>query len=198
MSRTGKYRSLGLKQKSTGVKANSFFRIIAYLIDAVLIRFIFEGVVFLLRIGGLITETWLINIDLYLGEGLAPLRGGGLVLEQLIFITSLQDVVIHLTYSALFLAYFIVLESGKFGGQTIGKKIFGMKVIDRSGSKTDLKKSALRNSTKYLLRVPILGILLGVFDFIILIFYSTRSGDMLADTDVVSISGKGIVDRLKG
>ncbi len=197
MSKTGKYRALDLKSKSSNVRANPLFRAIAYIIDAILIRYIFQGIVFLLDIRGLISKSWMENIELYLGEGLAPFRGGGIVLEQFIFINSLQDVVIHLSYSALFLTYFIGLESGKIGGQTIGKKIFGMKVVDRLGSRTSIKKSALRNSTKYLLRVPILNFIVGLLDIILLWFYSTRSGDILADTEVVSISRKGILERFK-
>jgi len=197
MGRTGKYRSLDLKTKSSGVKANPFFRTIAYILDAIIIRYIFRGIVFLLRTMGFITEGGMKNINLYLLEGLAPFRGGGIVLEQFIFINNLQDVVIHLSYSALFLAYFIALESGKIGGQTIGKKIFGIKVVDRNRSNISLKESVFRNSTKYLLRVPILNFIIGFLEVILLFFYSTRSGDMLADTKVISISGKGIVDRIK-
>jgi len=197
MSKVGKYRSLDIKSKSSGVIANPFFRTIAYIIDAIIIRYIFRGIVFLLDTRGLISDTLMDNIRIYLGEGLAPFRGGGLFLENFIFITSLQDMAIHLSYSALFLAYFIVLESGKVGGQTFGKKIFGMKVVGRNRSKISFKKSALRNSTKYLLRVPLLNFIVGFIDAILLFFYSTRTGDMLADTKVISISGKGIVARLK-
>jgi len=166
-------------------------------IDAIIIRFIFQGIVLLLRSRGLITDSWMENIGFYLGQGIAPLRGGGIVLEHFIFITSLQDLVIHLSYSALFLAYFIVLESGRIGGQTIGKKIFGIKVVDRHRSETSFKNSALRNSTKYLLRVPILNFIVGLLEVILLWFYSTRSGDIIADTEVISLSGKGVVDLIK-
>ncbi len=197
MSNTGQYRSLGLKTKNSGVQANSFFRIIAYFIDAVIIRFVFQGIAFLMGIIGLLSENWMEAINLYLGEGIAPFRGGGWFLEQFFFITSLQDVLIHLTYSVLFLAYFIVLESDIVSGQTIGKRIFGMKVTDRYSSEISFKLSTLRNSTKYLLRVPLLGVILGFSELILLVFYSTRTGDMLADTKVVSISGKGIVGRLR-
>jgi len=195
MSRTAKYRS-GLKSKSSFVKANPLFRVGAYIIDAVLIRFAFEFIFFLMGLGGLLSESLMGNINSYLGYGLAPFRGGGLLLGQLFFINTLDDLMIHISYSALFLAYFVALESGELGGQTIGKKIFGIKTVDRSGSGISLKVSTLRNSTKYLLRVPILGVFLGVADFILLVFYSTRSGDMLADTEVSSISGRGIVSRL--
>ncbi len=198
MNKTGRYRSLDLKSKTSGIKANSLFRIIAYLIDAILIRFAFEVIVSLLDIGGLISESLMENIGIYLGEGLAPFRGGGLMLEHFIFINSLEDVMIHLSYSALFMAYFIGLESKKLGGQTLGKKIFGIKVVNKSGSKASFKTSALRNSTKYLYRVPIVNFLLGVADFILLTLYSTRSGDLLADTEVINTSEKSILDWFSG
>ncbi len=197
MGRTGKYRSLDLKPRKSGVRANSFFRVFAYVIDAIILRFIFQGAVFILGIRGLISESWLETIDLYLAEGLAPFRGGGVLLGQFFFITTWQDVIVHLSYSILFMGYFIALESDLFGGQTIGKKLFGMKVTNRSSSEVSLKVSALRNSTKYLLRIPFLGIILGFFELLLLVFYSTRTGDMLADTQVISLSGKGIVDRLR-
>ncbi|MFP4001529.1 MAG: RDD family protein [Thermoplasmata archaeon] len=198
MGKTSKYRSLDLKSKVSGTRANSFFRVLAYIIDAIIIRYIFQGVVFLLEIRGMISDTLMEKIVIYLGYGLAPFRGGGIVLEHFIFINSLQDLKIHISYSALFLAYFIALESGKLGGQTIGKKIFGLQAVDLSGSKISVKDSVLRNSTKYLLRVPILNLMMGVLEAILLFFYSTRSGDMIADTEVISISGKGIIDKLKG
>lgn len=198
MSRTGEFRSGYLESKESFVKANPLPRIMAYVIDAALIRFAFEFIVFLLDIGGLISGSLMASINSYLSYGLAPVRVGGLLLEQLFFINNLQDVVIHLSYSALFLAYFIVLESGKIGGQTIGKKIFGLKVVNRSGSEISFKISALRSSTKYLYRVPILCFLVGVFDFFLLVFYTNRSGDMLADTEVKSFSKKGIMSRFTG
>ncbi|MEF8833108.1 MAG: RDD family protein [Candidatus Thermoplasmatota archaeon] len=197
MGRTGKYRSLDLKSKRSRVKANPLFRIFAYLIDAVIIRYAFQGIVFLLRTRGLISDIWSESIYFYLGQGLAPLRGGGITLEGMIFLNSLEDVVVHLLYSGLFLAYFIVLESGRIGGQTIGKKVFGIKVIDNSGPKISFKSSILRNSTKYLLRVPILCLIIFLVEILLLTFYTTRSGDLLARTDVISLSGKGVIDRLK-
>lgn len=197
MSRTAEFRS-AIKSKDSFVKANPLFRIIAYIIDAVLIRFAFEFIVFLLGSVGLISNSLMENIRSYLGLGLAPLRGGGLLLDQAFFVTSLEDLMIHISYSALFLGYFIVLESGKLGGQTIGKKIFGLKAVNRSGSGISFKISALRNSTKYLLRVPTLGFFLGGFELILLLFYCSRSGDMLADTEVKSLSKKGILSRLTG
>jgi len=196
MGRSSKYRSVDLRSKSSGVKANPLFRAIAYLVDAIIIRFVFQGIALLLGITGFISESLMDNINTYLRQGIAPLRGGGVVLEHFIFITSLQDLLIHISYSALFLTYFIALESGKFGGQTPGKKILGIKVVDKYRSKISFKKSALRNSTKYLLRVPLLNFVVGFIEAILLFFYSTRTGDMLADTEVISIPGKGIVDRI--
>ncbi|MEF8873728.1 MAG: RDD family protein [Candidatus Thermoplasmatota archaeon] len=196
MSRIAEFRS-GIRSKGSFVKANPLYRIIAYLVDAVLIRLVFEFIVFLLGISGVIPRSTMANINTYLGYGLAPLRGGGWFLDQALFVSSQEDLMIHLSYSALFLAYFITLESGRLGGQTIGKKIFGIKVVNRSGSDISFKISALRNSTKYLLRVPSLGFLVGIFELITLVFYSTRSGDMLADTEVKSFSNQGIVSWVR-
>ncbi len=195
MGKTGKYRSLGLKSKTSDVEANSFFRVIAYFIDAVVIRLIFQIAVFLLRNIGFISETWMENINFYLALGLAPMRAGGITLEGLIFINSLQDLLVHISYSALFIGYFIIWE-WKWG-ETIGKKIFGIKVVDGYGSKISFKNSFLRNSTKYLLRVPILNFLIFIIEMLLLTFYSTRSGDLLAGTKVISKSEESIVSRLK-
>ncbi len=197
MSRTGKYRSLDLEKRSSGVLADPFFRIISYLIDAILIRFAFQSVVFVLGARGLISESWMESIGWYLGQGLAPYRGGGVMLDHFLFINTFEDLVIHLSYSAIFMVYFILLESKKFSGQTLGKKIFGMKVADKRGSGISLKDSVTRNSTKYLLRVPILNYIVGLTELILLIFYGTRTGDMLADTKVISIPKKGLLNILK-
>lgn len=198
MSKIGDFRSIGRKAKRSKVTANPFFRVIAYVIDVILIRFIFEGIVFLLATRGLISASWMRSISLYLGQGLAPFRGGGLLLKHFIFINTFQDVILHLSYSALFMGYFISLESGRIGGQTLGKKIMGIKVVDKHGSKISLRRSVLRNSTKYLYRVPILNFIVAFLDVVLLFFAYARTGDILADTEVVTVSGKGVVELLLG
>ncbi|GEM_PF-2420999 len=200
MSRLGKYRSLklGSSEKSSEIRANALWRVIAFLIDAVIIRLSIEFAAFVLHRLGLISQGWMEYLGSYLAEGLAPLRGGALSLQEILIITSFQDLTIHLIYSTVFLTYFIVLESGNGWGKTIGKMIFKMEVRDRRGDRISLKKSFLRNITKYLLRLPLIGVVFGLIESVLLIMYSTRTGDLLADTKVVSTAKKGPFDWFTG
>ncbi len=200
MGKLSKYRGASKKFQRTPslVKANMLVRIVAYIIDLILIRVLFRIILLPFNMRGLISEEFMTDIRIYLGEGLAPFRGGGLLIEHFIFINSLNDVIIHLSYSALFLAYFILLESNILGGQTLGKKIFGLQSVNKFGSITSLKESTLRNSTKYLYRVPLVCFLMGFLEMVLMFFYQTRSGDMIIGSKVVSRSKKGLSKRMFG
>ncbi|MFP3872268.1 MAG: RDD family protein [Candidatus Natronoplasma sp.] len=198
MNKLGKYRSLDLGSKDSNVRANPLWRVVAFFIDVVLIRLAVEFSAFMLLKAGFISGEWGDVIFGYLREGLAPVRGGAMSLHEIMIITSIQDLMVHLIYSALFLVYFIVLESEYGWGQTIGKKILKMKVLNRDGKDISLKESFLRNITKYPLRLPLIGVFLGLAEFLLLFFYNTRTGDLIADTKVVSTSKKGPFDWFSG
>jgi len=83
---------------------------------------------------------------------------------------------ICLVFLFIILAYFILTEA--YVGWTVGKKILGMRVVDRIGSKIGLTKSIIRNLLRLVDGLPALN-LLGI----ILIMSSPegqRFGDRIA------------------
>ena len=87
---------------------------------------------------------------------------------------------ICLVFLFVIFAYFIVMEA--YIGWTVGKKILGMRVVDRLGSKIGLTKSTIRNLLRLIDGLPTLNIL-----GIILIACSPRGqrfGDRIAKTFV--------------
>lgn len=89
------------------------------------------------------------------------------------------------------LLYFWLLE-GIFGA-TFGKMIIGIKVVDKSGKKCNLKSSFIRN----LLRL-VDGIALYLVGLFVTIFSKQRQrlGDHLANTIVIEVKQKGVVKTL--
>lgn len=192
MSRLGKYRSV---QKSSDknvsiIKANPFFRLLAFFIDAVIIRTSFQLGVILLHEIQLISDEFFTEIMSFLYLGIAPLRGN--ILIDPIIVNSLTDLKIHLVFSAYFLLYFIILESKLGWSKTIGKKITKMKVVDEKGQQISLRSSFLRNITKYIFRFPwaIIGFIFAVIEFILIFTQSIRTGDILGKTIVASETKK--------
>jgi uncharacterized RDD family membrane protein YckC len=90
-----------------------------------------------------------------------------------------------LAYVVLFLmdwGYYIGLET-IWSGQTIGKRILGLRVIQENGVRIGFFHAAVRNLLRLLDRLPILYLVGGVF----VLFSEThqRLGDMLAGTIVI-------------
>lgn len=183
MSRLGKYRGKSRENNDevSLLRANIVLRIVAFLIDISIIRFSFQGLIILLGSQGIIAETLVNSTNRILMQGLAPFRGW---IPFFNVLHSLEDLQIHIMISIYLLLYFILLEH--YWGRTIGKKITKMRVVDKKGEKITLKNSFLRNITKYIWRLPLIGLLLGLTEWIILFFYDDRIGDILGDTIVVS------------
>ena len=88
---------------------------------------------------------------------------------------------ICLVFLFIIFVYFIIMEA--YVGWTIGKKLLGMRVVDDTGNKIGLSKSAIRNILRLVDGLPAFNIL-----GIILITFSThgqRFGDRVAKTYVV-------------
>ncbi|MEF8833156.1 MAG: RDD family protein [Candidatus Thermoplasmatota archaeon] len=163
------------------VTGSVFFRVLAFAIDTV----IFKLFVLLSLIILSLLEVVPLQETFYILQVRANLY------EELSYFTSVQDLWIHIVISLFFLAYFTILESRVGLGKTFGKMICRLEVVGKDGDAPSLKDSFLRNSTKYLLRMPVIGIPFGLFEIILLFIYSTRTGDMLADTVVASGVHKG-------
>jgi uncharacterized RDD family membrane protein YckC len=92
---------------------------------------------------------------------------------------------ICLVFLFVIFAYLILMEA--YVGWTVGKRILGMRIVDDSGGKIGLSKSAIRNALRLLDGLPAFNIL-----GIILIATSPRAqrfGDRIAKTYVVSHKG---------
>jgi uncharacterized RDD family membrane protein YckC len=90
---------------------------------------------------------------------------------------------ICLAFLIFIFTYFIVLES--LFGQTIGKKLTGIRVIRSDGSKPGFKAGLIRNILRLVDGLPVLQ-LLGI-TLIIITDEKTRFGDIVAKTRVVKI-----------
>jgi uncharacterized RDD family membrane protein YckC len=104
---------------------------------------------------------------------------------------GLAVAVFMIAYFALDWGYFIVLET-LWSGQTVGKRAFGLRVIQESGVRIGFTQAALRNLTRPFDRMPgaFLGIMGPAFYGVggLCAFLSERQqrlGDMLAGTIVV-------------
>ena len=90
---------------------------------------------------------------------------------------------------------YVLISDGLWRGQSLGKKLTGLRVIGPKGRPCDIKSSILRNATLglglFLFRIPLLGWLLLIalagFEFVTLIGSpeGKRFGDELAGTSVI-------------
>jgi uncharacterized RDD family membrane protein YckC len=60
--------------------------------------------------------------------------------------------------TAIVLAYFTLLDT--FGGATVGKRLFGLRVIGPDGNRPSLKQSAIREAFTVVGSVPFVGVIL--------------------------------------
>jgi len=136
------------------IHANPLQRVIAFAIDFTIFQFSVLLILVLLGNVGLISRMLIFEIYNFRTN----------IYEPLALFNSTEDILIHIVIRIYFLAYFIIPESRYVWGKTIGKRILGIKVMDSKGHKISLKSSFLRNSTKYLLRVPIFGFGFGMIE----------------------------------
>ncbi|MFW6142404.1 MAG: RDD family protein [Candidatus Saliniplasma sp.] len=105
--------------------------------------------------------------------------------------TSTEALLVHILFSLYLISYFVILESKYVWGTTLGKRLLKLSVVNSQAEKLTLRESLLRNSTKYLLRVPMIGIPFGLLELILVMFYSKRTGDILVNTFVARDVHKG-------
>lgn len=90
---------------------------------------------------------------------------------------------------------YVLIGDGLFGGQSLGKKLTGIRVVGPGGRPCDIKSSIIRNSALglglFLFKAPLVGwlplIALTAFEFVTLIGSpeGRRFGDELAGTSVI-------------
>lgn len=140
-----------------------------------------EGVVFSLLLAGPVTRflAWLVDI-LVIGV-LSRLAG---TLFQVFGLVS-QDLAmaaIILAYFAISIGYGIVLE-WKWRGQTLGKRLLRLRVMDVQGLRLDLSQIVIRNLLRFLDSLPVLYLVGGISCLVS--SKAQRLGDLAANTIVV-------------
>lgn len=88
---------------------------------------------------------------------------------------------ICLVFLFIIFAYLILMEA--YAGWTIGKRVLGMRVVDKNGNRIGLSKSVLRNLLRLIDGLPALNIL-GI-TLIVKSSKGQRFGDRIAKTYVV-------------
>ncbi len=82
------------------------------------------------------------------------------------------------------LGYFTILE-GTGKGKTVGKKFLGIRVIKKKKRNAGLGRSLIRNLARLIWDLPVIGFLLFLIDLILIIAKKRRIGDYIAGTRVI-------------
>lgn len=142
-----------------------------------------EGVTFALPLAGPVNRCLAFLIDLFVVSALttafqratAPLR----ILQE-----DLAAGLVIVFYLAAWLLYGILCEYYWYG-QTLGKWLLGLRVVDSTGLELQLHQVAIRNLTRSLDLFPILGLVGGIT--MLSNRRLQRLGDLAAGTVVISI-----------
>lgn len=158
------------------IDANFFQRLLAFFIDMLIYKAIAFVILVFLMYQMVIEPEELFSLAFYRTN----------LYEYPENFMTIRDLTVHVLLSGLFIGYFTAFESKNIWGRTPGKYILGLRVIDEKGCKLSLKDSFLRNSTKYFLRIPLLGLALGLLELGLIFFYFRRTGDILVQSRVAS------------
>lgn len=154
--------------------ANPLWRFIAFFIDYVIIKYTLTLVFWILLISDIVPPGMFYYFSMFRTN----------IYEYISYFSSFQDLLLHIIFSSVLIGYFTIIESKRVWGTSIGKRVFGLKIVNKRGDFLDLKTSFLRNITKELLRLPILGIIFGPLEFILVLVNNRRTGDYLTDSIV--------------
>ena len=142
-----------------------------------------EGVAFSLLLAGPISRMlalWLDNACI----------GIVMILLQILFLLF-GIISLDISYAVFILLFFIInifysiLFEWFWHGQTIGKKIFGLRVMDARGLQLQPSQVVIRNLLRAVDSIPMFYLFGGVAS--LLTRYSQRLGDMAANTVVVTV-----------
>ena len=139
-----------------------------------------EGVVFSFELATPVTRAlaWAVDAAAIAFAGMLVAQAGKLVSKVSPDVASAVSVV---SYFVISVVYAIVLE-WRWRGQTIGKRLFGLRVIDMHGLRLRLPQIAIRNLLRFVDMLPffyLVGGLTAVFSR-----NAQRLGDMAANTIV--------------
>ncbi len=141
-----------------------------------------EGVCFSLPLAGLVTRFLAWGIDLA-ATLVAALLIGTVVASLNLFSGDVATAVIILAFFVLYLGYSIFFEWA-WRGQTPGKRVLGIRVLDAQGLHLQFSQIVIRNLLRTIDALP-MGYLIGGVA-ILLNRNGQRLGDLAADTVVVS------------
>ncbi len=136
-------------------------RFIALILDSVILVIIFLSLMMFLGVIGILTGMCPILVIVFAG------------IVSLIFTVFIAFI------------YFILLEGPAGGGQTIGKRVVGIKVIGEEGRVPDYGKSFMRNILRIVDVLPVLYLVGAIL--ILLTEKDQRLGDMAAKTMVARV-----------
>jgi len=140
-----------------------------------------EGVRFDLPLAGPATRFLAWFMDALVIYGAAGVCGRGLNYVQFLNKDVVQAVFVILLF-VVTIGYPIALE-WMWRGQTVGKRIFGLRVMDAGGRRLSFGQIALRNLLRFVDVLPLLYLAGGAA--LVLSKRCQRLGDMVADTVVV-------------
>lgn len=175
------------KENVSIIEAGMLKRLLAFTIDFIIFSTLSYIVLMVLARFGVLSPLFAYNIYYYRTN----------IYELPEYFNTFKDMIIHIIISIIFISYFAIPESEKMWGQSIGKKMLGIEVVDYNGDKISFIDSFKRNSTKYFLRLPYIGLAFGLFEIVLIFSFSKRTGDFLANTAVISDIKKGTYTAVK-
>ncbi len=146
-------------------KASLARRIIAYIIDSIILLVLLTIILMILIFAGVFVMP-------QLTVGISRFRRP----ESLMALS--------LVYG-LELIYFTYFESRKSSGATPGKRLVSIKVMNRYGDLASLEKSFLRNLLRLIWFIPCIGLIILIIDIVLIADKDQRIGDTLAGTYVI-------------
>lgn len=140
-----------------------------------------EGVLFAYALAGPVTRCLAAAIDILCAGVLAGVGGRLLGLAGLIN-EDLSQALIYLAYFVITIGYSVLLE-WSFRGQTVGKKLLRLRVVDAGGLRLQFHQVVLRNLLRFVDMLPafyLVGGLVSLFNR-----RGQRLGDLAAGTVVI-------------
>ncbi|MFP4051810.1 MAG: RDD family protein [Thermoplasmata archaeon] len=150
--------------------ASTGSRIIAYIIDSIILSVISVGIFFAVIFLGFL------SLGSFTGDSLGVFGTG-----------FFNTTYIGISFGSflLQLLYFTYLESREGGGATLGKKLMDIKVVNQYGKKADMSSTFVRNIVRILWSIPCIGFIILLFEVYLIHDKEQRIGDKLANTYVV-------------
>ena len=140
-----------------------------------------EGVTFTLQLAGPVTRFLAWFIDLVIIGILASLVNIGLALFAVVS-ADVANAMAILAYFLISIGYGVLTE-WHWGGQTVGKRLMRLRVVDSQGMRLSFNQVVIRNLLRFVDSLPLTYLVGGV-----VCFFSPRAqrlGDMAANTVVV-------------